>query len=208
MKTQIKSDKKPLCRSLGMQIMTLSLLFFQNIQACEVSQEYADKLFLEAKIETSMGDIIIELDKNRAPITVNNFLKLIGKGVYNNTLIHRVEKDFVIQGGGYNKALDDISDCGKIYNESGNGLKNEKGSVAMARYEDPHSATTQFYFNLNDNSSLDPNPKNWGYTVFGQVIEGMDVLEKIAEVKTGYHKQMDSVSFPQETIMIKSIRIE
>jgi peptidyl-prolyl cis-trans isomerase A (cyclophilin A) len=188
--------------------LLIFIIFSVSIMACEEGELYPDKLFLEVKVETSVGDVIVELDRNRAPITVNNFLKYVKKGSYNDTIIHRIEKDFVIQGGGYDKELNDIPDCGKIFNESGNGLKNIEGSIAMARYEDPHSATSQFYFNLGNNESLDPNRKNWGYTVFGQVIEGMDVLKKISEMKTGYHKVMDSTSFPMETIMIKSITVE
>jgi peptidyl-prolyl cis-trans isomerase A (cyclophilin A) len=179
-----------------------------NIQACEEGELYPEKMFLEVKISTNFGDIVVELNRNRAPITVNNFLKYVKKETYNNTIIHRVEKDFVIQGGGYNKQHELIDNCGKIFNESGNGLKNSTGSIAMARYEDPHSATSQFYFNLNENTSLDPNSKNWGYTVFGEVIEGMEVLEEISNVKTRYHEHFDSTSFPLDSIIIKSVELE
>ena len=155
-----------------------------------------------------MGDVVIELDRNRAPITVNNFLQYIASGSYVNSILHRVEKDFVIQGGGYYKNLEDIVECKKIFNESGNGLKNTKGTIAMARYDDPHSATSQFYINLSESPSLDPNAKNWGYTVFGEVIEGMDVLSAISNVEVGYSKALDASTVPLEPIIIKSIKVQ
>jgi peptidyl-prolyl cis-trans isomerase A (cyclophilin A) len=176
-------------------------------QACEEGELFPEKLFLEVKITTNYGDVIVELNRNRAPITVNNFLQYVKKAVYNNTIIHRVEKNFVVQGGGYDKSLKAIDTCNSIFNESGNGLKNTRGTIAMARYEDPHSATSQFYFNLNENPSLDPNSKNWGYTVFGEVIQGLEVLDKISELATGYHKEFDSTSFPMEPIIINSVEI-
>ena len=189
-------------------IASVLLLSGFCIQACEDGELYPDKMFLEVKISTNLGDVIVELNRNRAPITVNNFLKYVKNKAYNNTIIHRVESDFVIQGGGYDKEHKDIESCGKIFNESGNGLKNTKGTIAMARYDNPHSATSQFYFNLNQNESLDPGAKNWGYTVFGEVIEGMDVLEKISKMRTGYHEDFDSTSFPMESIIIKSVELE
>lgn len=175
--------------------------------ACDNGEVYPDKMFPEVIIHTTMGDITVELDRNRSPITVNNFLKYVKNKSYNNTLIHRVEKNFVIQGGGYNKDYDEIPQCGKIFNESGNGLRNTKGSIAMARYADPHSATSQFYFNLSDSPNLDPNPKNWGYTVFGQVIEGIDILEAIADVGVGYSEKLDADNVPIEPLFIKSVEV-
>lgn len=176
--------------------------------ACNKKNLYPDNTFPEVLISTSMGEILVELDRNRAPITVNNFLQYIASGAYVNTIFHRVEKDFVIQGGGYYKKLKDIVECEKIYNESGNGLKNTTGTIAMARYDDPHSATSQFYFNLTDTPSLDPNRKNWGYTVFGEVVEGMDVLKAISAVKLGYSKALDSDTVPIEPVLIKSITVQ
>ncbi len=173
--------------------------------ACEKGQVYPDKTFPEVQIKTSMGMIVVELDRDRAPITVNNFLKYVKSGAYKNTIFHRVEKDFVIQGGGYLKGYKEVVSCGKIFNESGNGLKNTRGTIAMARYDDPHSATSQFYFNLTDTPSLDPNSKNWGYTVFGEVVEGMDVLDAISQVKVGYSKKIDSTSVPIEPVIIQDI---
>ena len=181
--------------------------FFADAQACEKGNIYPDKSFPEIEIITSMGTIVIELDRNRAPITVNNFLQYIKSGAYKNTIFHRVEKDFVIQGGGYYKDFKEVDSCGKIVNESGNGLKNTRGTVAMARYDDPHSASSGFYFNLADTPSLDPNAKNWGYTVFGEVVEGMEILDAISKVIVGYSKKIDAVNVPIEPIIIKNITV-
>jgi peptidyl-prolyl cis-trans isomerase A (cyclophilin A) len=190
-------------------IRTLSLLLlFNQAFACGNKNLYPDISYPEVLITTSMGDILVELDRIRSPITVNNFLQYIDSGAYIGTIFHRVEKDFVIQGGGYNKKLEDIKECDKIYNESGNGFKNTLGTIAMARYDDPHSATSQFYFNLTDTPSLDPNSKNWGYTVFGEVIEGMDVLTAISQVNIGYSKILDADTVPIEPILIKSITVQ
>lgn len=189
-------------------ILLFSLLNTYLLQACEKGEVYPDKTFPEILITTNMGDILVELDRNRAPITVNNFLKYIKSGVYKDTIFHRVVKDFVIQGGGYTKKFESIEECGKIFNESGNGLKNTQGTIAMARYEDPHSATSQFYFNLTDTPSLDPNAKNWGYAVFGEVIEGMDVLEKISHVAIGYSNKINAETVPRESVIITNIEVQ
>ncbi len=189
-------------------ILVALFIAVSTTYACEKGQAYPDKTFPEVLIKTSMGDIMIELDRNRAPITVNNFLQYIKSGTFKKTIFHRVEKDFVIQGGGYNKDFKEITSCGKIFNESGNGLKNTRGTIAMARYDDPHSATSQFYFNLTDTPSLDPNAKNWGYTVFGEVVEGMDILDAISQVRVGYSKKIDSVNVPIEPILILEIVVD
>lgn len=192
-----------------MKNTTFILLVFMSsgLLACDGSKIFAGKMFPEILIETSMGNILIELDRNRAPITVNNFLYYISSGRYLKTVFHRVEKNFVIQGGGYNEKLEPIVECDKIFNESGNGLRNTAGTIAMARYEDPHSATSQFYFNLKDTPSLDPNAKNWGYTVFGEVIEGMDVLEIISQTTVGYSNKLEAKNVPIEPVLIKKISI-
>jgi len=176
--------------------------------ACEDVPVYPDKIFPEVLIETSVGNIIIELDRKRAPITVNNFLQYIKSGLYTKTIFHRVEENFVIQGGGYDIKFNAIDECDKIFNESGNGLKNKAGTIAMARYDDPHSATSQFYINLTDSPSLDPNAKNWGYTVFGEVIEGMDTLKKISKVRVGYSDKLEIENVPHEPITINKISVQ
>ncbi|HFC30021.1 MAG TPA: peptidyl-prolyl cis-trans isomerase [Oceanospirillales bacterium] len=169
---------------------------------------YPDKTFPEVLIKTSMGDIVIELDRNRAPITVNNFLQYVESGAYKKTIFHRVEKGFVIQGGGYDEKYNDVVECDKIYNESGNGLRNTKGTIAMARFDDPHSATTQFFINLKDSPSLDPNPKNWGYAVFGEVVEGMDVVEKIGNVRVGFSSGLNAENVPNEPVTIHDVIVQ
>jgi peptidyl-prolyl cis-trans isomerase A (cyclophilin A) len=109
---------------------------------------------------------------------------------------------FVVQGGGYTKDIEEKTLHENILNESGNGLQNRTGTIAMARFDDPHSATRQFYFNMNDNTSLDPNSRSWGYTVFGEVISGMEVLEAIAAVKTGYSDALDAEDVPLEQVLL------
>lgn len=136
-------------------------------------------------LETTEGNILMELDGRRAPLTVRNFLKLVEDGYYDGTVFHRVIPDFMVQGGGYTRDLDLKEPAGSIPNESGNGLTNLRGTVAMARQDDPHTAMAQFYINVADNKGLNPRPDRWGYAVFGYVIEGMDVVDKIAAAPTG-----------------------
>ena len=142
-------------------------------------------LYPKAKIETSMGTIVVELDAKRAPLTVGNFARYVNEGFYEDTIFHRVINGFVAQAGGHLADFTEKEAHEPVVNESGNGLRNTRGSMAMARASEPHSGLSQFYFNLADNPSLNPNPARWGYTVFGQVIEGMDVLDKMALVTTG-----------------------
>ena len=133
-----------------------------------------------------MGAFVIELQADRAPLTVQNFLRYVSEGFYTNTLIHRVVGNFVVQGGGHDAATMKLKAThDAVFNESGNGLQNKRGSVGMARSGPPHSANAQFYVNLADNSELDPLPTRWGYAVFGQITEGMDVVEKIGVLATG-----------------------
>lgn len=160
-----------------------------------------DNLYPKVKIETSMGTIIVELDKVRAPITVDNFLNYVIKGEYNDTIFHRVIKDFIVQGGGYDKDFTIKKVNEDIVNESGNGLKNEIGTIAMAKESRPHTANRQFFFNVADNTNLDPG-RSWGYAVFGSITEGQEVLEAIATVKTHYNDGMAWEDVPVEPIII------
>ena len=141
------------------------------------------------KLETSEGDIVLELDGRQAPLTVGHFLKLVDSGFYGGLIFHRVIPGFMAQGGGYTPGLKLKEDDTTIPNESGNGLTNARGTIAMARTSDPHSANSQFFINVVDNTRLDPNKSKmggtWGYTVFGMVIEGMDVVDKIVNARTG-----------------------
>ena len=137
------------------------------------------------KMTTSKGDIIIELDREKAPISVDNFLKYVKKGQYDGTVFHRVIKDFMIQGGGFDKNLTEKPTDKPIKNEGTNGLSNARGTIAMARTMDPNSATAQFYINVVDNKMLDTRPGRPGYAVFGKVVDGMQVADAIRVVPTG-----------------------
>ena len=147
-------------------------------------------------LETTSGDILIELFPDKAPDTVANFLQYVDDGFYANTIFHRVIPGFMIQGGGLGPRMDEKATRVPVKNEADNGLSNERGTIAMARTMDPHSATAQFFINLVDNDFLDysaPVPSGWGYCVFGKVVEGMDVVDKIAKVKTksvGMHENV------------------
>lgn len=169
---------------------------------CFPAEMIPDNMFPSIKMETSMGDFVVELNRMRAPASVNSFLRYVLEGEYDGTIFHRVMAGFVVQGGGYTADIEEKTLHAPVCNESGNGLKNIIGSIAMARYADPHSATRQFYFNMNDNTSLDPNPRSWGYTVFGEVISGMEVLEAIAAVETAYSEDLDAEDVPVETVLL------
>lgn len=136
------------------------------------------------RFETSAGDFVIELDAVRAPLTAENFLRYVHDGAYDNTVFHRVIANFVIQGGGYDERLAERPAGAAIPNESGNGLSNRRGTVGLAREESPHSGSSQFYVNLADNQGLDPLPSRWGYAVFGRIVEGMDVVDRIGYLRT------------------------
>ncbi|MCL1088137.1 peptidyl-prolyl cis-trans isomerase [Shewanella profunda] len=166
-----------------------------------------DTLYPQVEFDTSLGKIVVELDRTRAPITVDNFLTYVVKGEYDNTIFHRVISDFVVQGGGLNPKLDELPAGKPIVNESGNGLTNSMGTIAMARDNDPHSATRQFYFNVADNTKLDPSKRRWGYAVFGEVIEGKPVLEAMAVVETTTNAKLNWPDFPVTPIILKSAKL-
>lgn len=137
-------------------------------------------------ITTNFGDIAVELYQEKAPETVKNFLHYVDDGFYDGTIFHRVIDGFMIQGGGFDTAFQQKSTRTPIRNEAGNGLKNQRGTLAMARTSDPHSATSQFFINVVDNAGLDyPKPDGHGYAVFGKVVDGMDVVDRIKSVPTG-----------------------
>jgi peptidyl-prolyl cis-trans isomerase A (cyclophilin A) len=174
---------------------------------CFPEEVLPDNLFPSVRLETSMGDIVIELNRLRAPATSNNFLRYVLEKQYDGTIFHRVIPDFVVQGGGYSETLEERDLYPPVINESGNGLKNMPMSVAMARFEDPHSATSQFFFNLAANSSLDPGSRNWGYTVFAEVISGQDVVEAIAAVETTYDENLDAADVPLKPVFVLSATV-
>lgn len=154
------------------------------------------------RFETTEGNIVVELDGRRAPLTVKNFLALVDSGYFDGTIFHRVIPGFMIQGGGYTPGLSSREPDGELPNESGNGLRNVRGTIAMARKSDPHTAVAQFYINLADNPSLDPQPDHWGYAVFGVVIEGFDTVDRIAASPTGPGGQF-SKDVPIVPVVIK-----
>ena len=156
-------------------------------------------------LTTTLGEIELELDEAKAPITVKNFLQYVDDGFYDGVIFHRVISGFMIQGGGFTPAMQQKKTRATIQNEAANGLKNVRGSVAMARTSDPHSASAQFFINHKDNAFLDyPGSDGWGYAVFGRVTRGMDVVDKIAAVKTGVKSGMGDV--PVETVASVSAR--
>ena len=169
--------------------MRYLLLTFTSLCLLISSANAADDLTKKrVKLETSEGNIVLELDITRAPLSVLNFMKYVRSGFYDGTIFHRVIKDFMIQGGGFTPEMERKTPEAPILNEADNGLKNLRGTIAMARTNDPHSATAQFFINTVDNSFLNhtaKTPRGWGYTVFGRVIKGMNVVDKIRNQRTG-----------------------
>lgn len=159
----------------------------------------------QVRIETSLGSFVVELDPARAPLTVKNFLAYAADGFYTGLAFHRVVDGFIIQGGGYTPELAPRPVGPPIPNESGNGLANRRGTIAMARLAEPHSADAQFYVNLADNVELDPRPTRWGYAVFGQVIQGMEVVDEIGHRATSDRNGMQNV--PVEPVVIRSVQL-
>lgn len=159
-------------------------------------------------LKTNKGDITLTLDAVKAPKTVANFLEYVKSGHYDGTIFHRVIDNFMIQGGGMTAGLKEKTSGAQIENEANNGLKNERGTVAMARTSDPHSATAQFFINVNDNDFLNhtsPSAQGWGYAVFGKVTDGLDVVDVIRKVKTGnsgFHQDV-----PAEDVVIEKASV-
>ncbi|CAG7856037.1 Peptidyl-prolyl cis-trans isomerase cyp18 [biofilm metagenome] len=156
-------------------------------------------------LTTSQGKITIKLNPEKAPVSSANFLTYVKEGFYNGTVFHRVIKGFMAQGGGFDTSYSQKKTHDPIKNEADNGLSNKRGTIAMARTNDPNSATAQFFINYKDNNFLDhtsPTPSGWGYAVFGEVIEGMDVVDKMADVPTGVKGGMPDA--PQTDIVIES----
>ena len=159
-------------------------------------------------LETSLGTFKLELDADKAPLTVANFTSYAKAGHYNGLVFHRVIKNFMIQGGGYDEKMKQRDTKAPVKNEAKNGLKNARGTIAMARTSDPHSASSQFFINHKDNEFLDyPGQDGWGYCVFGKVVEGMDVVDKIAAAQTGSLPPFGR-DVPLTTIVIKSVTVQ
>ncbi|HHL19161.1 MAG TPA: peptidyl-prolyl cis-trans isomerase [Thiothrix sp.] len=160
------------------------------------------------KIETTMGDITLELDAKNAPISTENFLSYVKEGFYDGTIFHRIIPNFMVQGGGMNPDMSEKKTKATIKNEANNGLLNDRGTVAMARTNEPHSASSQFFINIKDNAFLNfksEDMQGWGYAVFGKVIEGMDIVDKIVAMdrgNMGFHQDV-----PKESIIMNKVSI-
>lgn len=194
-------------------VILIGSLFISSAQEKETTKKGTKMTSDESKskeivvLETSMGKIEVAMFRAEAPKTVENFLSYVRDKFYDSTIFHRVIKNFMIQGGGFTKDLKQKSTKPSIVNEADNGLKNEVGTIAMARTPDPNSATSQFFINVKDNSSLNfknKTPQGWGYCVFGRVVKGMDVVNKIENVKTGSANGMQDV--PVEPVVILTVR--
>ena len=160
----------------------------------------------QVRFETTLGAFTVEVDPVRAPLTAASFLQYVRDQHYDGTIFHRVIGNFVVQGGGYLPDGAEKPVRGGVPNESGNGLSNRRGTVALARTGDPHSGTSQFYVNVTDNIALDPSPTRWGYAVFGRVVEGMDVVERIASVATGSSGSFQEDA-PLQPVVITTARV-
>ena len=188
---------------LTMLVVTMVTL----INGCDKkeSKQMAEEL-KKVKLETSMGEIVIELNEEAAPVTVKNFLRYVEEGFFDGTIFHRVIPDFMIQGGGFTADMRQRKTHAPIVNEGDNGLKNARGTIAMARTGDPDSATSQFFINHKNNEFLDyAGPEEPGYAVFGKVTEGMDVVDAIAAVETARKGSYSDV--PVKPVVIKSVQV-
>lgn len=162
----------------------------------------------KVKLTTSLGAIVIQLNAEKAPVSTANFLQYVNEGFYNGTIFHRVIKDFMAQGGGFDTGFKQKATHDPIKNEADNGLTNKRGSIAMARTPDPNSATAQFFINYRDNAFLNhtsPTPSGWGYAVFGEVVEGMDVVDAMANQPTGSRGGHQDV--PKTDIVIEKAEV-
>ncbi len=199
--------------TLKIALCTMALAFVIN--SCSKKNDEAEMPIIketkmtQVPIKTSLGDIQLELDAEKAPITVENFVSIAKSGYYTDTIFHRVINGFMVQGGGLTADMGNKSSgTAPIQNEANNGLSNDRGTIAMARTMDPHSATSQFFINHKDNGFLNhtgENPQGWGYAVFGKVTEGMDVVDAIADVATGSSGGHQDV--PLEVINIESVTV-
>ena len=195
-------------------LLSLAFLSVACLQPCFAAEKQADSKTAakppapayapQVLVVTSMGNFTIELNPERAPLTVANFMAYVDQGHYSNTLIHRAVANFVIQGGGFNVDYTPKAAPAKVPNESGNGLSNIRATVGLARTQDPHGGNAQFYVNLNDNPALDPNASRWGYAVFGRVVDGMEVVDKIGNVATGAHGPIKEET-PLKPVIIQKI---
>jgi peptidyl-prolyl cis-trans isomerase B (cyclophilin B) len=191
------------------QLLTAIISLFLIIPFTQPSAEPMNNPHPQINMKTSYGEIILELDREKAPLSVDNFIKYVENNLYNGTIFHRVIKNFMIQGGGYSADYIQKTTFPPIKNEADNGLKNDRGTIAMARTSDPNSATSQFFINVVDNDFLNfssPTMQGWGYTVFGKVVEGMDVVDKIRDIPTGRGGPFPR-DVPTKTALIESVTV-
>ncbi len=197
--------KKLLISACLMTLLIAPAAFAQE----EKAQDEAPSVNPRVELATSLGVIVIELNPTKAPLSVENFLSYVKDGFYNGTVFHRVIPRFMVQGGGFTTEMVKKPTKDAIQNEADNGLSNDRGTIAMARTNAPHSATAQFFINTVDNEPLNhsgKNPRGWGYAVFGEVVKGMDVVDAIEKVRTGVHGSgMRDV--PQQTVIIEKARV-
>ena len=182
--------------------------FAVGCTAASSSVQAAESARPRVTFETSHGAFVLELDREAAPETVANFLAYVRDGFYEGTIFHRVIAGFMIQGGGFNEEFRQLSTRSPVRNEADRGGRNDRGTIAMARTSDPHSATAQFFINVVDNDFLNhkaPTPQGWGYAAFGRVVEGMETVDRIAAVETGSRGMFQDV--PQDAVVIRKTRI-
>ena len=187
---------------------TIAALALGSLSTAAPSAHADDSGTPQVTVETSHGSFVLELDRGSSPETVENFLAYVRDGFYEGTIFHRVIKGFMIQGGGFTPEFKQLQTRAPVQNEADGGGKNNRGTIAMARTSDPHSATAQFFINVVDNDFLnhrDRTTQGWGYTSFGRVVEGMDTVDRIAAVQTGSRGMFQDV--PQETVVIENTRI-
>ena len=195
-------------RTLRRVTSTIAALALGSISAASPSADADDTEHTRVTFETSHGSFVLELDRGAAPETVENFLTYVRDGFYEGTIFHRVIAGFMVQGGGFNEKFSQLRTRAPIRNEADRGGKNDRGSIAMARTSDPHSATAQFFINVVDNDFLNhrnQTTQGWGYTAFGRVVEGMDTVDSIATVQTGSRGTFQDV--PKDAVVIHTTRV-
>jgi cyclophilin family peptidyl-prolyl cis-trans isomerase len=191
-----------------MRTLTISLMLLLTTTLSFATENTMSDTQTKVKLTTTLGDIVIQLNTEKAPISSENFLTYVKEGFYNGTIFHRVIKGFMAQGGGFDTSFNQKAVHAPIKNEADNGLSNNRGTLAMARTNIPDSATAQFFINYKDNAFLDhtsPTPSGWGYAVFGEVIEGMDVVDAMANQPTGNHGGHQDV--PKTDIVIEKAEV-
>jgi len=207
-----RSQPRALATCLTTSLAFVALLALPLAQAATSSSSSSSSSSAAApapqvRVTTNMGDFVIELAPDRAPLTVANFMRYVKEGFYSGTLIHRVIGNFLIQGGGYNPDWTVKPTHDPVFNESGNGLQNTRGAVGLARLTAPHSGNSQWFINVRDNSdTLDPLPSRWGYAVFGRVVQGMEVVDSIAVVATGPAGPFKS-EVPQKPVIVQKVEL-